>query len=43
MHKSYDISYGMKVKVRFVFKNGSDSASWGWGINHIQITSERRD
>jgi hypothetical protein len=39
VHKSYDISYGAPVKIRFVYHNGADSAAWGWGINHITISN----
>ena len=39
VHKSYDISYGAPVKIRFVYTNGADSAAWGWGINHISISN----
>jgi hypothetical protein len=40
IHKTYDISRGTKVKIRFVYHNATDSAAWGWGINHITISNQ---
>ena len=40
VHYKYDLSFGAPVKVRFVYANGSDSGSFGWGVDDIE--SRRR-